>query len=407
MIYTRIDKGKDIHIFDFLNKLGANASGYSAIYLFISKIRNYRSRVQQIQSIMVLFDNIVRKNGGGLFSLYNDDLVVIFNKKNIDVIKAALIKIRYMFNDDPLVRGILNISESKLAVPFDLEKDIKNFKQFVRNNMEAYFEKNEDNKSKIVSNVGLGKNLALNRKDINITPAILAKMQKVLAITDFSNLIRRQPVCIIIGSSPPNMLFDEVYVSINDLKEILFPEVDLTSNTWLFRSLTETLDKRVLSTIRLHDDGSLNGNFSVNINVSTVLSDDFLTFDEHFNTSSRSTITLEFNIIDVISDVKAFILAQTFAQYRGYKICIDGITADTLKYVNNRKIDCDLLKIIWHQDLMDVIKTENIFGEKGKDIDSSKIILSWVDDPQAIEFGQSIGINLYQGRYITKLAKPK
>lgn len=94
-----------------------------------------------------------------------------------------------------------------------------------------------------------------------LTPAMLAKVQKALSMTDFSSLIRRQSVCAVIGKSPPQMLFDEVFVSIADLRDMLLPDVDLTANPWLFQHLTETLDKRVLVSISRHDDGSLTSNF--------------------------------------------------------------------------------------------------------------------------------------------------
>ena len=125
-----------------------------------------------------------------------------------------------------------------------------------------------------------------------LTPAMLAKVQKALSMTDFSSLIRRQSVCAVIGKSPPQMLFDEVFVSIADLRDMLLPDVDLTANPWLFQHLTETLDKRVLVSISRHDDGSLTSNFSINLNVSTILSDEFLEFDENINASMRSSIVL-------------------------------------------------------------------------------------------------------------------
>ena len=181
-----------------------------------------------------------------------------------------------------------------------------------------------------------------------LTPSMLAKVQKTLAMADFSSLIRRQSVCAVIGKSPPQMIFDEVFVSIADLRDMLLPDVDLTANPWLFLHLTETLDKRVLASVSQHDDGSLNSNFSMNLNVSTILSDEFLTFDENINPSMRSSIVLELQLVDIFSDIKAFILAKTFAQYRGYKICIDGITVDKLKYIDREQLNGDLLKIIWY-----------------------------------------------------------
>ena len=205
------------------------------------------------------------------------------------------------------------------------------------------------------------------------------------------------------------MLFDEVYVSIADMRDMLLPDVDLTANPWLFMHLTETLDKRVLVSISRHDDGSLTSNFSMNLNVSTILSDEFLEFDGNINDSMRSSIVLELQLVDIFSDIKAYILAKTFAQYRGYKICIDGITVDKLKYINRENLGSDLIKIIWHPTFMDVIKEDKHFMDYVNKAERAKMILCRVDDPQAVEVGNSLGINLYQGRYIQRLlmAQPR
>ena len=149
--------------------------------------------------------------------------------------------------------------------------------------------------------------------------------------------------------------------------------------------LTETLDKRVLVSISRHDDGSLTSNFSINLNVSTILSDEFLEFDENINASMRSSIVLELQLVDIFSDVKAFILAKTFAQYRGYKICIDGITVDKLKYIDREHLSSDLIKIIWHPSFMDVIREDKHFTDYVNKAERARMILCRVDDPQAVD----------------------
>ena len=116
-----------------------------------------------------------------------------------------------------------------------------------------------------------------------------------------------------------------------------------------------------------------------------------------------TTIVLELQLLDIFSDIKAFILAKTFAQSRGYKICIDGITVDKLKYLNREQLDADLIKIIWHPTFMDVIHEDKHFMDYVNKAERAKMILCRVDEPQAVEVGNSLGINLYQGRYIQRL----
>lgn len=396
---------KDTLIYDFLRKNDRDIDNFRALYIFTHKLQT-QFRVMQRQSLVETFENAIKKNGGEIFFMPNDDIIVIYSKKNHEEVLACLVKVRFLFHDDPLLRNADDLEQINFVKFFELGNGAAEFKNIVKLTMEKYATKENDK-------TGTAKTPSSNSRQIltssprkmrrELTPSMLAKVQKVLSMADFASLIRRQSVCAVIGKSAPQMLFDEVYVSIADLRDMLLPDVDLTANPWLFMQLTETLDKRVLVSISRHDDGSLINNFSLNLNVSSLLSDEFLEFDESMNASMRSSIVIELQLVDIFSDVKAFNLAKTFAQYRGYKICIDGVTVDKLKYINRESLNADLIKIIWHPAFMDVIHEDKHFMDYVNKAERAKMILCRVDDPQAVEIGNSLGINLYQGRYIQRL----
>ncbi len=401
---------KDTAIFDFLHKLGADIDNYHVLYLHISKLQNQNLRMSQRKALFETFENVVKKTKGEIFVRDNDDFLVFFGQNVSDEIQACLIKVQFLFHDDPKVRGVVDLLQSEFAQLFNLKTQVEELKNLINKTKNLDTGDALPSKSVLMPKHSITANSLNNRRlKRELTPTILAKMQKALSMMDFSSLIRRQSVCAVIGKSAPQMIFDEVFVSIGDLRDMLMPDVDLFSNPWLFMYLTETLDKRVLVHLSRHDDGALISNFSLNLNVSTVLSDEFLEFDENINPVQRSSIVLEFQLIDIFSDIKAFILAKTFAQYRGYKICIDGITVDKLQYIDRENLQSDLIKIIWHPSFMDVVREDKHFTDYVNKAERARMILCRVDDPQAVEIGNSLGINLYQGRYIQRLlaAQPR
>ena len=398
---------KDTIIFDYLRKIEKDIDQFHALIMATSKLQNQSLRSAQRQSLIETFENVIKKSGGEIFALPNDDMVVIFNVQANDEILACLVKVQFIFHDDPMIRNAIDLMQVGFAKIYSLDNGAVEFRDAVKNTVKILEEDKTSNKIITPAKPSFVSGIRKLRREL--TPSMLAKMQKALSMMDFSSLIRRQSVCAVIGKSPPQMIFDEVFVSIADLRDMLMPDVDLTSNPWLFLYLTETLDKRVLVSVSRHDDGSLTSNFSLNLNVSTILSDDFLEFDENINPAQRSTIVLELQLVDIFSDVKAFMLAKTFAQYRGYKICIDGITVDKLKYIDRENLNSDLIKIIWHPSFMDVISEDKHFTDYVNKAERARMILCRVDDPQAVEVGNSLGINLYQGRYIQRLlaAQPR
>lgn len=410
---------QDTIILDFMKKIEKEIVFFKVLYFDVGRLQNKNLKNVQRQAMIETFENVVEKSKGGIFSLPNDDIVVFYNKKFDDEILACLVKIRFMFYDDPVIRDADDLEQTGFVCFYSLSSDTSSFRKKLQESMNiSGTEKTQtsaDNTSAKKENLAASQtsvfNSVVNAKKLKkeLNPDILAKLQKILSVADFSSFIRRQAICAVIGKAPPQRIFEEVYVSIPDLRDMLLPDVDLVSNPWLFLSLSETLDKRVLETIGRHDDGSLAGNFSININVSTLLSDDFLAFDDNINASMRSSIILELQLVDILSDIKAFMLAKTFAQARGYKVCVDGVTVDKLKFLNRKNLDCDLIKVIWHPSFIDIIQEDTHFMDYINKAERSKLILCRIDDAQAIEIGNSLGINLYQGRYIQRLlnAQPR
>lgn len=269
---------KDTVIFDYLRKMEKSLDDYRALYLETGRLENRNMRAVQRQSLIETFETVIKKSGGELFALPNDDVVVFFNRTAQEEILTCLVKLRFILHDDPLIRNNPDLEKSGFARFYDLSNGAARFRDIIRKATEnGSADTKPEERSGRPSMLGQGGIYGGGVRKLRrqLTPQMLGKLQKVLSMADFSSLIRRQSVCAVIGRSAPQMLFDEVFVSIADLRDTLLPDVDLTANPWLFQYLTETLDKRVLASVSKHDDGSLINNFSMNLNVSTILSDEF------------------------------------------------------------------------------------------------------------------------------------
>ena len=393
----------DIAVAEYLRRLDDSVSEYDAIYINVSKLESKNIRDSHRQELADTFAAFVSKAMARYFWFANEDVIVIYNRRIKDEILSCLVKIRFMFHDDKLLKNSDNLEAIGFVRFYNMVDDKKEFYHLVSKLSHQQNPVKLQTKKATPFVMNAVSSNSQNKQKKPLTPDILARVQKILSVADFSSFIRRQAICAVIGKSAPLRVFEEVYVSIPDLREMLLPDIDLVANPWLFLSLSETLDKRVLETINRHDDGSLIGNFSININVSTILSDEFLVFDEGISASMRPSIILELQLTDIFSDIKSFVLAKTFAQARGYKICIDGISVDKLKYLNRANLNCDLMKIIWHPAFMDVINEDKHFMDYVNKAERAKMILCRIDDPSAIEVGNALGINLYQGRYVQRL----
>ena len=102
-----------------------------------------------------------------------------------------------------------------------------------------------------------------------------------------------------------------------------------------------------------------------------------------------------------------FLLARAEVQKLGYRICLDGLSTESFASINREKLGADLVKVQWN--------AETGFKHQGKPRNGRRragngqqirVILCRCDNRAAIEYGQAMGISLFQGRYIDGLLNP-
>ena len=125
-------------------------------------------------------------------------------------------------------------------------------------------------------------------------------------------------------------------VSIPELRDAAMRKRDIALDRLLFEHLTQTLDRRVLTMLRCGDDSALAHSYSLNLNVSTLISPEFETFDQSLRSATRGTIVIELEKVDIFNDIGAYIFARDYVRERGYRIRLDGVTALTLPNIEDR-----------------------------------------------------------------------
>jgi len=236
----------------------------------------------------------------------------------------------------------------------------------------------------------------------------LATIEQDLRYADLSRVIHRQSVCAAQPNTPVRRVFDELYIHIAHLRQMLKVDVDFFSNRWLFKYLTQILDERMIALIRHNPTRYLDSPISLNLNVETLLSSWFAEFDAMLKPSAKVSIVIEVPVVDVFADITAFMVAKDEVQKLGYRVCLDGLTSRSFTNIDRSKLGFDLIKVQWNADAASDLKTkENLeFAEAVQRNGINRVVLCRCDNKQAVEYGQALGISLFQGRYLDTLINP-
>ena len=331
--------------------------------------------------------------------------MVIFERDQTDTAERAVLKILKLLERDPLIqKSKTDARRNRLTSWFDLQTDYDKLLAFAHRQAAIDMVRSKSLQQLIIER----EHRAIDpERGQPLTTLELAKVEDALARVDLSSFTRRQAVCAFVEDGKAEVVFTELFVSIADLRETLMPRTDMTANPWLFQRLTQTLDRRVMAQIARREDKTLlREAFSINLNVQTLLSEEFIAFDEDFAPTNNDVI-LEMRLEDIFSDPESFTFARDFVTERGYRLCVDGLTLQTFRYADPERLGVHYMKLGWTRDLAGWIGTT--VGQEMKAMirerKRGRTILARCDSEAAIQVGKQLGITLFQGRYIDSLVR--
>jgi len=222
--------------------------------------------------------------------------------------------------------------------------------------------------------------------------AALSTLELQLATADMARFARRKPICRVSGSQV-HLAWEKCYLSTSELTATLAPGRNAHADAWLFRRLTRVLDRRMLALLSAARELRGAGPFSINLNIASVLSPEFLRFDAALPSPLHGRVVLDMQPADMLTDPAAFIFARDFARARGYRVQLHGVTAALLPLLCLPRMELDFIELQWSANLAAV---DLALLQAG----TAQWVLGRADEPAALQWGGDQGISLFQGRAV-------
>jgi hypothetical protein len=218
----------------------------------------------------------------------------------------------------------------------------------------------------------------------------LAALEANLSQADVARFARRHPVWRL-TEGPPSIAWERRTLSVQELTAALLPGYDVQKEPWLFRRLTRTLDRRMLAL--LASPGELAGvrPFTLDLNVASVLSPEFLRFDGALPAALRGRVIIELMPADIMADAASFVFARGFARARGYRLMLRNATPSLLRVLSLEALEMDHVQLRWTASLADA-KAEAIGA-----LSPGRLVMFRANAPAALAWGARAGIRFFQG----------
>lgn len=373
-------------LFDAAERIGRLREGRMALHLHLSRLLPANREEGRIRIAFRMFESMVSVYRGQIFLLSNADIMLICKDAQLADLDAIVYKLRALFSTDPLTYAEAADGADRFVSLYDLECDFDAFFTLCGEMRDAVRKTKPAPPSQ-------GKRLPLEA-------TTLVQVLDGIGSTDIAGVVRRQACIRILDHESAEVEFQEFYMSIADLQKVLAPDIDILSNRWLFQHLSQELDKQVLAALGESGLRALPKAFSLNLNMSTIETPAFQTFESRVR--DRAGLVVEFQMLDIFNNIEGFFRARDRLRAHGHKSVLDGMTSVGLQFMDCELFDTDYVKLSWSADLQDDIRTAEIQHALAP-VGFDRVILARCETELAIAWGLSLGIRMFQGRFLDSM----
>lgn len=406
-----VTKSAEVKLMETLHDI-EDATRWRAVHFHLGAlIEQYQSEYQFKIAINLIYD-LLKDHQGGIFLLNDNGIIVMCADMEDNTQSKLIFQLRYLYMDDPLAYTDDGQENPNFCDSYHLGDQWQAFSSLASKKMARSVRRNSKPEVQSAAKPALTHinipNQPVLTKEVALSATSLSRIEQELKRTDFSKLWRRQPVCAVGEGNKVRRVFDELYVHIAHLRRTVDADIDFFSNRWLFKYLTEVLDYRMIKLICGSPHQFFNAPLSLNLNVETLLSSWFSELDTAIPAASKVSVVIEVPVLDAFADINAFMLARDEVQKLGYRLCLDGLNIHSFNQISRSKLGADLIKLQWNADEeKDLAKSHNRqLSEAIEAAGSNRVILCRCDNRAAVEYGQALGVALFQGRYIDSLIDP-
>lgn len=393
-----------VNLIDMISALRTSPEGYYTIHFHLSDLLEQYKSDYQIKIAINILNDLFKGYDGVIFFMPNKDLVLLYHGGDRGLLEKSIFQLRYLFMDDPLSYTNDGFENPDFCSVYDLEFQ---WRELFRTCRQIYTSEKvepevKDKDSKVSNNVT--NSIDSSPRHI-FTPIELNKIINQLEKINIEAIIESQPICAFSERNKvPRPLYSETYIHIAALRELLKVNVDLLSNNSLFKYLTYTLDKKILGHF-VEKNNKLKPPFCLNVNVKTLTSDLFQQLDKKIKPADKKSIIFEIHVSDVFEDIHKFMVVRDELSKLGYQFCLDGLDNVSIKHVNPTALGFNLTKLQWNPEMNKENDSKELteLADTIKILGANRIILCRCDNDDAIKYGRSLGISLFQGWHIDSL----
>ena len=373
---------------DTLDRMRRNPEGRKVVHVHLSQLLPANRTVVRIKIVTRMFRTLESGRQAQIFSMANDDLMMIVGAGAQRDVNNILHRIRKLYEGDPIT-----IEEESGADRFVTWYDLALDVAMAMHAAQQMRQQAQQAPPKVAA-----------AQSPAITPQLLDEVQKRIAFANVAPFMRDQVALRVNATTKEASIeFYEFFISVGDLQRAISPNINLLSDRCLFQDLSRTMDLRMLETVVRAPHAREAPCISLNLNLETILTPAFATFLERKEKDQK--VIVEIQTVDVLTNFNMYLDVRNVLDAMGHAILIDGLSTTALQMLDVTSMKPDYAKIIWAPQLLDLMDpgSNHSATTMVQEIGAGKVILARCDSASALSWGLKSGISVFQGHFLDSL----
>ncbi len=238
-----------------------------------------------------------------------------------------------------------------------------------------------------------------------LTPWSLNQIEQCLARIDLTAFVHEQGIYEKRAQGHWELLYTERTISLDALRARFFPHTDPTAPKHLFLDLCQILDHHLLTFCLNEEKTAAPRVIGLNISVASVLGSTFAAFTHVTPLAQRDRIVFEIHCGDLLQDFDQTLGVLSTLRENRYRIAVDNVTPDMLRFVRFEAFDFDYIKLDAGAEHLARYADPSLRALIGH-LPTETLIFGRCGNVTALAQGEAMGLTKYQGYAITNQADP-
>ena len=302
-----------------------------ALLMSVRRLPPHLTRPHHLRLAREALDPLCQAERARSFDLADGSRVIIWRGGGGAPLQSAFKTLRHLWADEPAIPDI-----AAIATLFSLPAEAERFRHALSETEPLAIEPAAPIKPPLEK----------------LDPASLQSLEQALVQVNVSRFARHRRIWRVAEDQRLQVAWDKRFLAVAELTETLLPAYDAAADPWLYRRLTRTLDRRLLSLLGAPGELRACGPLSLDLNVGTLLAPEFLRFDAGLPHHLRGNLVIDLLPADIVADPAAYIFARGYLRSRRYRIMIRDVSSLLLRALDFDALDPDLVELEFDDDLI-------------------------------------------------------